>query len=154
MKKEHWKSIKADFLKIIPESFQIDVEDLDNESDYYHPVILVEENIIIRGQCDINTEYVYGLDIKFNEFNGHTYSISINDYKELVFLLSDWDRLKVRIIESMDKCKLIYQMEEELKKVRDNLMSCAILEISDREKMLNAKDSLYKVTEFIENNRL
>lgn len=51
LKKQHWKSIKKEFIEKIPKQFKVDVKDLEsNSSKYYHPIIVLNEDYIIHAQ--------------------------------------------------------------------------------------------------------
>jgi hypothetical protein len=159
LKRENWKSIKSDFLKGIPKRFKIETEGLNDETDYYHPVIRISDDIIIKGQADVKSDRVYALVLQIEKrFSDkrflHVIGLSADFQNELLYLLENFEKLQPKIEESFEMIKKIYLMQADLKAVQDNIIETSISKLYDQSKIQDSLDNLYTVTEFIENQRL
>jgi len=159
LKKANWKSIKSDFLKGIPKRFKIETEGINNETDYYHPIIRITDEIIVKGQADTKTERVYALVLQIEkQFSDkrylHTIGLSADFENELTYLLENFEKLQPKIQESFEMIKKIYSMQADLKVVQDNIIGCSISKLYDESKLQDSLASIYTVSEFIENQRL
>lgn len=152
--KKHWKEVKVDFLKNIG-NFKVNVEFPEDEDyEYYHPIVIIDDGLTISGQCDIKSNYVYGLSIKIDRLNSHMYNLHLDGYQQLNFICNNWDKIKVRVNETLEKVKSLYDMQENLKNLQTNIMCDSINEIIDTEKRRVILKDIYNLTEFLENNNI
>ena len=63
-KKELWKKVKQDIIKEIGAKYAIEVKDLDRDSKYFHPIIILED-CKIQAQCDVDNEFYYAPKLLF-----------------------------------------------------------------------------------------
>lgn len=157
-KKALWKKIKVDFLKDVPKKYKIDVEGIEVDGDYFHPVIHLDENTIIKGQCDIRSNYVYGLRVELKNpltLSPYIYCIHIEfDNENFVYLVNNFEQVKVKLNDSFEMVKNLYVMQHELKKIQDNIIYNSISKLVNQDKVKQSLDGIYKVSEFVENQRI
>jgi len=159
LKRDLWKKIKIDFLKDVPKQYKIEVEGIEEDDKYFHPVINLDENTRIKGQCDTGNSHVYGLRIELKNtltLSPCIYSIHIdfNDNNEFKYIVSNFEQVKAKLNESFEFLKNIYVMKDELNKVQNNVIYNSISKLVNQDKIKQSLKSLYKVTEFIENQKL
>ena len=157
-KKAVWKKIKVDFLKDVPKKYKIDVEGIEDDSDYFHPIIHLDENTIIIGQSDIRSDDVYGLRVELKNpliLPPVIYHIQISfDDENFVYLVNNFEKVKAKLNENFEMIKSLYVMQHELKKIQDNIIYNSISKLVNQDKVKQSLDGIYKVSEFIENQRL
>jgi len=157
-KKQKWEILKQELLSMIPKKFKIKAEDLDNDGKYFHPVIEVEDNIIIRGQADIdNNDRIYAWSIQTHQTIGcciRTVSFDINDQNQINKILVNWDKYKIKIKKYLEISKIINENINMLQEIKNNIQ-CNLLNNTftdeDRKECLN---KLFSVKEWIENERI
>ena len=113
LKKAHWRKIKKDFISKIPKRFNLDIEGLEDESEYYHPIIILDDELIIRGQCSLGFEDVYALSIHFKtkaEIGSYLYKAELGiDDDKLPYLLTGLANVQtIRTAEMSDICCIVF----------------------------------------------
>ena len=159
LKKQHWKSIKKEFIEKIPKQFKVDVKDLEsNSSKFYHPIIVLNEEYIIHCQADtdLNYSYAFSLELKNPITIGHfvhTLSININNDEHLSYILNNFEKVEEKLKKAQGEIKKLYEMKESLQKVITTISYNTILEIIDQNQLKQSIRSLEEVTEYLENQR-
>lgn len=153
-KQDHWDLIKDGFLKHIPKEFTVDIKGLDDRTRYYHPIIIINNEINIRAQCDLETDYVYALELYFNckDLNKHMYSIHI-DHDFLSRVLFNWEEFKEPLLNAYKKSKELYKMQEHLKQLQYDIIEFSIEKIIGDKRLEKAYKSFYEVSDYLESNR-
>lgn len=159
LKKKNWKEVKGKFLEKVPKRFKIRVEGLEDDTKCYHPIIELDKELIIKGQGDIGTSYIYALDLKIAKqltvgcflYNA---SVTINDDDHFEYLMEKYEKVRDSLMESLLEIEKIYILEGDLRKVQDNIIYNAVAKEVDKAKLKDSIDKLYSVTEYLENKRL
>ena len=159
LKKTNWKKIKKDFISKIPKRFKVDVEGLDDECEYYHPVIILDSELTIRGQCDIRTEYIYALSINLKnkvEIGSYLYNagLSIDGDDEMLYILNNFEKIRESLNESLNETIKLESLKRSLSVVQEDLIYHAISKNIDKQKLKNDIELIYGVSEYLENKRL
>jgi hypothetical protein len=157
---EKWETIKKQIIEVVPDSYTIAVEGLDDDSQYFHPVISIDEGLIIRGQSDINgnnksgvyawglrTEYPLGMFI-------HTIEFPIDDLEHIKKILDNWQKYKTKIAQYIDVCKNIEQNIAMLKEIQNTIQRNLLYDTFLREDRKKCLQQLFNVKEWIENERV
>jgi hypothetical protein len=92
------------------------------------------------------------MSITIKDLNSHMYSLNIDEHWE--WTLNNWDEVKVKVLESIELSRKLYEMQNVLKDLQTDIICESIKKISDKEKLRSCVDKINNVTEFIENNRL
>ena len=158
LKKQHWKSIKKEFIDKIPKQFKVDVDGIDDDSVYYHPKIILNNELSIYCQCDLKNNNVYGATLKSNTqiTSGHyvyTINLYINDDEHFKYVLNNYLKIEEKINSAMKEIQKIYELMNSLQTVVNNISSTFIEEIIDQHKLKQSIRSLEEVTEYLENQR-
>ena len=159
LKKQHWKSIKKDFIDKIPKQFKIDVEELESKSSkYYHPIIILNEDYIIHSQSDPDNDNIYAFEIRLkNPINvgcfNYTFPLYIDNDEILNYVLNNFSKIDDKLKKAHSEIKKIYEMIDSLQKVINTISHNTILEIIDQNKLKQSIRSLEEVTEYLENQR-
>ncbi len=159
LKKKNWKEVKGKFLEKVPKRFKVRVEGLEDDTKYYHPIIELDQELIIKGQGDIGTSYIYGLNLEIAKqltvgcflYNA---SLSIDSDDHFEYLMENYEKVRASLMESLLEIEKIYILEDDLRKVQKNIIYNAVAKEVDKAKLKDSIDKLYSVTEYLENKRL
>ena len=159
IKKELWKKLKKELLQKVPKKYKISIEDLDEDNEYAHPIINLDENFYLRGQIGGGHDEIYGWHVhiknkeylqKLNIYSG----FDVDNDKNFNFVVNNFDKIKDRLNDIYEQLKSLNKMIELLQNTATDMLYSAINEEYEKDKIKKAVDNLYKVTEFLENNRL
>jgi len=64
-KKILWKKIKADIIKEIGTEYEISVEGLEREDQYFHPVVKLNDDSYLKAQCHVDRDYYYAVSLHY-----------------------------------------------------------------------------------------
>ena len=152
-----WEILKQQLLDVIPPNYTISVEGLDNDSIYFHPIINVNEDIVVRGQADEGSReiYAWGLAIK-NPIGKSLYRIvfNIEGLDHIKRLLNNWQKYKVKVMQYIDICKIIQQNIEMLREIQTTIEDKLLLDTFIQEDKKQCLQKLFQVKEWIENERI
>lgn len=159
LKKQNWKKAKTKFLEKVPKRFKIRVDGLDDNTEYCHPIIELDDVLIIRGQMDTNCTYVYGLYLQVRKeiIVGHfiyTLSLPIDLDVHLEYLMSNYEKIKQSLMEGFSEIERIHHLRHDLETVQNNIVYNAIAKEVDKSKLKDSIEKIYSVTEYLENKRL
>ena len=159
LKKVHWKKIKKDFISKIPTRFKLDIEGLEDESEYYHPIIILNDELIIRGQCSLGFEDVYALSIHFKnkvEIGSYLYNaeLGIDNDDKLLYLLNNFEKIREYLNESLKEIIKLESLKNSLSVIQKDLIYHSISKNIDKQKLKNNIETLYQVSDYLENKRL
>lgn len=159
IKKRIWKKAKVKFLKNVPKEYKVSVEGLEDDTKYCHPIIHLDENIIIRGQIDIGNEDVYALHLVLKEKLQlspylYTMSLDIENDEHFEYLVKNYQKLKPILIDSLSEIEKLHILKHDLEVVQNNIMYNTIAIEVDKTKLEESISKLYEVSEYLENNRL
>ncbi len=153
-----WETLKSEILSAIPSEYIIDVEDLEREDNkYFHPYIKINDDIVIKGQCDIDTDRIYGWGLETKQYTGgliYTVSLNIESFDQVIRVLTNWDKYKDKLIHYIEISKLINENIEMLKSIKSNIEYKLLNDVFDEEDKKECLDKLFKVKEWIENERI
>ena len=157
LKKQHWKSIKKEFIEKIPKQFKIEVNGINDDGVYYHPQIILTEGFYIHCQCDIKTKYVYGFCLQSNRnviANGLVYSPSISLWDDKIYyILNNYSSILEKLIASEKEILKIYSLIGMLKEEAQKISNSVVQEIVDKNELKKSIRSLEEVVEYLENQR-
>ena len=158
-KKVHWKKIKQDFISKIPKRFKLDIEGLEDESEYYHPIIILDDELIIRGQCSLGFEDVYGLSIHFKtkaKIGSYLYNaeLGIDGEEQLIYILNNFEKIRESLNESLNEIIKLESLKNSLSVIQKDLIYHSISKNIDKQKLKNNIEQLYSVSDYLENKRL
>lgn len=158
IKKKMWKEAKVKFLVNVPKRFKVIVDGLDDESEYCHPTIILDEHLKIRGQMDIRTNYVYGQYLQLtNVFISGNYIYAINMPimdDDFDYLINNYEKINGKLMEAFDEVKKIYSLKLDLDTIERKIIESTITKEVDKSKLKDSIDKIYSVTEYLENQRL
>lgn len=159
LKKKKWKSLKTKWLENVPPEYKIQVEDIEDESEYYHPIIIINKDVSIRAQGDINSNYIYGESFRLNKeqaVGGLLFDISlyINDRTQFEYIVNNFNDIEEKLIKGLENIKKINLHIKSLEIVRDNIIHNSICELIDKSKLQDSISRIYEVSEYLENERL
>ena len=154
-----WEILKKIILEFIPENYTINVKGLDDDSEYFHPVINIENDVVITGQSDVNhsDDNVYAWTLRTHQDIGvytKVIEFNIDGLEQIKKILEDWQDYRIKIMQYIDMCKIINQNIEMLQEIKGNIQGnllCDTFLKEDRDKCLK---NLFVVKEWIENERL
>lgn len=156
-KQKHWKSIKNDFMKLIPNQYKVELENIENKDQYYHPKVKISDEIYLKGQCDLGSNNVYAVSLlKISKQNIGSYVYQIETYmdnSQIEFVLNNFKMIGPKIKEVFLQIEKINKFSNLLNEIRSDLMYQTIFNIVDIEKKKETLKTLYSVTEFVENER-
>ena len=156
-KQKHWKSIKNDFMKLIPKQYKVELEGMEKNDQYYHPIVRISEEIYLKGQCDLGNNNIYGICL--NQISPQTvgclvYQIeTYMDNSQIEFVLNNFKMIEPKIKEVFLQIQKINHFNCLLNEIRNDLMYQTIFNIVDIKKKKETLQTLYSVTEFVENER-
>ena len=158
LKQKHWKSIKKEFIDKIPKQFKVEVDDINADSVYYHPKIILNNELSIYCQCDLQNKCVYAPTLTSDTqitLGNYVYTISLylNDDEQLKYVLNNFLKIEEKINSAMKEIRKIYELMDSLQTVVNNISSTFIEEIIDQHKLKQSIRSLEEVTEYLENQR-
>ena len=158
LKKAHWKKIKKDFISKIPKRFNLDIEGLEDESEYYHPIIILDDELIIRGQCSLGFEDVYALSIHFKtkaEIGSYLYKAELGiDDDKLLYLLNNFEKIREYLNESLKEIIKLESLKYSLSVIQKDLICHSVSKNIDKQKLKNNIEMIYSVSDYLENKRL
>ena len=157
LKQKHWKSIKNDFMKLIPKQYKVEVEGIENNDKYYHPKVKISDDIYLKGQCDIEHNNVYAVNLiqeSKQTIGCFVYQIETYiDNDQIEFVLKNFKIVEPKIKEVFLQIEKINHFTKLLDEIKTDLMFQTVFNIVDIEKKKETLQTLYSVTEFIENER-
>lgn len=164
-KQEHWASIKADFMAHVPEQYTVQPIEIDTDSKYYHPTIIIDDDYWIKGQADICQtissnpvkEYVYGIRLEcFYECSCLKYSLGfeIGTYENMKRVLENWTKYKPWIDKYIEVQKVITNNMKLLQDVENKIQSELLQQKFDNDDAIECVNKLLTVKNFIEDERL
>jgi len=153
-KKEHWKTLKDEYLKRFRNDYPLEMDWGYKENIYYHPIVHLTDNISVYAQCDLNNnDRVYGIDVRLKGSGGNN-TIYFDDRFTLDYLLDNLDVLDEKLHETFSICKKIdltcQELERQKRKVLQYTMTSYMDKIEKRKFVREFED----VLEFIESIRL
>lgn len=154
---QKWEFLKKEILPMIPNQYKIDVEGLDDDSEYFHPIIKLEDDIVIRGQADTRNDYVYGWDLQVKQQVGvwiKTVGFNIESLEKLNRILINWDKYKTKIKQYIEINKTINENIDMLQEIQNNIQDNLLNDMFLREDRKNCLNKLFTVKEWIENERV
>ncbi len=158
LKKQKWETLKKELLVVVPKEYKISVDGLEDDSKYFHPFIVVEDDIAIRGQADIddnNKIYAWGLQVKQSVGRFlYTIDFRIDDENKIANILSNWDTYKNRIKKYLEICKIINTNINMLQEIKNNIESNLLNDTFTQEDRKECLSKLFIVKEWIENERI
>lgn len=153
-----WEILKIEILSSIPSEYTIDVEDLEREDNkYFHPFIKVNDDIVIKGQCDIDTNRIYGWGLETKQQTCgliYTVSLNIDSFDQVIRVLTNWGKYKNKVMQYIEISKSINENIEMLKEIQGNIQSKLLNDNFQEEDKKECLDKLFKVKEWIENERI
>lgn len=158
IKKQNWKEAKINFIANIPQEFKIRVDGIDDDSKYCHPIIELDDDLIIRGQLDTSYSRIYGLclvitkEIIVGSFLYKT-SIPINEDEYLYYIVNNYDKIKQSLKNAFIEIEKLYLLQNDLTIIKNNLIESAVSKEINQSKLKESINKLYSVTEYIENQR-
>lgn len=159
LKKEHWKKVKSKFIEGVPKRFTIEVDGLEDNSKYYHPRIILNENLCITSQCDLETNHVYAERIEFSKKftdNGRVYpltlDLSLNEHRD--YILNNFEKVESKLLKDIEQIRKLIALKNSIEKAKENIIYTSLEKIVDAKKIQDSLDSLYEVSEYLENKRL
>lgn len=144
-------------LSVIPQNYKIGIEGLDDENKYFHPFIKVEDDIIIKGQGDIETDYIYAWELEVQqtlEPYMHTISFTIEDLGELNKVLANWNIYKDKVKQYLEVCKTINENINMLQEIKTSIEANLLSDLWLKDSRKECLDKLFTVKEWIENERI
>lgn len=160
IKVKQWEEVKKEILSSIPKKYKIEVEGLDADDKYFHPIIKIEDDIIIKGQGDIDINKsagIYAWRLQIKQHVGcyiKTVEFDIKNLDHLNKVLSRWDTYKDKIKQYLELCKTINENIEMLEDIKRNIEGSLLFDIFEQEKRKKCLDNLFTVKEWIENERI
>ncbi len=156
LKKIAWKLIKKDFINIIPKRFKIEIEGIDDDSDYFHPIIILDENCKIRSQADFNTKYVYGHSFIFSDKENlnQNFYLSIYDDDAIVYILNNFDKIQQKLIFAIVELRKINEFKKSLDDISSVITYESISKMIEKSKLKDCMNSLDGILEYLENKRI
>lgn len=157
LKQKHWKSIKKEFIAKIPKHFKIEVNGIEDDNVYYHPIITLSDDFYIHCQCDINKKYVYGFCLKSKrsitvDYLSYSPVISLYDGK-MEYVLNNFTKILEKLIAAENEIFKIYSLIGLLKESANKISNTVIDEIIDKIELKKSIRSLEEVVEYLENQR-
>ena len=157
LKQKHWKSIKNDFMKLIPKQYKVELEGMEKNDQYYHPIVRISEEIYLKGQCDLDNSNIYAVSLlqKSAQIIGClVYQIvTYMDNDQIEFVLNNFKMIEPKIKEVFLQIQKINHFNNLLNEIRNDLIYQTIFNIVDIKKKKETLQTLYSVTEFVENER-
>ena len=157
LKQKHWKSIKNDFMKLIPKQYKVELVGIENDDEYYHPKVKISDEIYLKGQCDLKNKYIYAVNLlqeSKQTIGSFVYQIeTYMDNDQIEFVLNNFKKIEPKIKEVFLQIEKINHFNKLLDEIKTDLMFQTIFNIVDIEKKKETLQTLYSVTEFIENER-
>ncbi len=131
-KKQKWDEEKEEFLKNVPEKYSVSVEGLEDNSEYFHPIIKTEVGVV-KGQCSLNNKGVYALrlkteDVKYSVFI-HSIEFSIENYSTLKDVLEQSEKYEGKLGTARSKIALLLPLKEKIDEVVYGLQENAIADV-------------------------
>lgn len=158
LKQKHWKSIKKEFIAKIPKQFKIEIQGIEDDNKYYHPIITLSDEFYIHSQCDLNTKYIYGFCLKSNRsitIDSLIYSPVIYLYDDKMdYFLNNYTKILEKLIAAENEIFKIYSLIGLLKESANKISNTVIDEIIDKIELKKSIRSLEEVVEYLENKRL
>lgn len=90
IKKDIWAKVKPVIEAEVGNKYTVNVSGLDDDSDYFHPYIMVSENEYLRAQCDIENDHYYAVSLRnkiVDTYPQVDVSLSKRSFKESLILL-------------------------------------------------------------------
>jgi len=152
-----WEMIKKGLLSIIPAEYTVDVEGLNDDSKYFHPIIKVENEIIIQGQGDTDNDDIYAWRLQVEQIVGHSIYIvgfDIEGLKQISRILENWNKYKDKIKQYLEVNKIINQNIGMLQEIKTNIQNNLLNDTFTQEERRECLSKLFEVKEWIENERI
>ena len=160
-KRKIWKEAKLKWLENVPKKYKVsyNVDGLDDDSEYFHPEIILDDTLKIRGQGDVNCSHIYGesLDLKHKlPYGGllFTVSLGINDREQFEYLVNNFDAMRPKLIENLKMVEQLHVMKSDLDTVQKDIIYNAINKHTSNESLERSAKTLYKIIEYLENERI
>jgi len=164
-KQEHWASIKADFMTHVPEQYTVQPIEIDTDSKYYLPTIIIDDDYWIKGQANICQaissnpvkEYVYGIRLEcFYECGCLKYSLGfeLGNYEDMQRLFENWIEYKSWIDKYVGVQKSICDNMRLLEYVQNKIQNKLLQQKFDKDEAAECVNKLLTVKNFIEDERL
>jgi hypothetical protein len=158
LKKQKWETLKKELLVVVPKEYKISVDGLEYDDKYFHPYIVVEDDIVIKGQADIdNNNRIYGWGLQTKHSAGcylYTINFCIEDENKITNILADWDMYKNRIKKYLEISKTINTNINMLQEIKNNIESNLLNNTFTQEERKDCLNKLFTVKEWIENERI
>ena len=160
IKIKKWEEIKDSVLSAIPEEYKVETKGLKNDSEYFHVIVKLDENLIAEGQCDVRDDAdIYGWTIDIEQIISpfkHNISIRVrvDDLEHLERVLNNWEHYKGKIFEYVDICKKINENIRMLEEIKTTIEGNLLHETFREEDRKKCFEKLFDVKEYIENNRV
>lgn len=146
-KQKMWELAKKDFIKRIPKQYDLVLEGINDDSEYFHPKVIIKDNISVVSQCDISTDYVYGIGLKYKEYE---FPLPADDWWEFAFC----EDVHILVEKTYSAVKEYDTIVESINIVKSDLMSEAICKFADKEKLKKLSIKAFNIKEFIENKMI
>lgn len=159
LKKKQWKIAKKEWIKNIPKKYKIEIDGLNSNQKYYHPIITLDDDISIKGQGDTESNSIYGEKVLLNKklINGgflYEISIDVNSLEQLEYLVNNFDKIKDKLNKRFCEIEKIHIFRNNLKVLQENIIYNSIQKHIDIPKTNKSIKDMYEITEFLENERL
>jgi hypothetical protein len=131
-KKEHCKNIVKKYEELGEDILEF--EGLDDNSEYYHPLIKLDDTFYLRGQCDLKNEEIYGFDLR-NYNNDYRLDLCLSEeLLKKVFKNKDFYMPKIT-----EKYEIYYKINEIQNLIKKKLEAnfIDIFAIEQQEKDIN-----------------
>lgn len=126
VKLKKWKELKS-FFDFMPESAELNLVGIEDESIYFHPTYKISEKITIRCQCDIDSNSPYGFELKANKgikINGYLFRASLRiDKEQIKYVVENYDKIESEIESSLNRQVVLFDLEQRISKFRNELLS-------------------------------
>lgn len=100
-----------------------DIE-MDPGSDYFHPVVILDDEFYLRGQCHSTSETImYGVNLCRKKFDGKVVSYALDMYqdKEWIEFSQDWKLIKRLVLERVEKIDIIETLVKSLIDIKNKI---------------------------------
>ena len=119
--------------------------DIDDESDYFHPMIKVTDDIAIIFQCDIKSDYAYAPSLRYPGTKGAIEFNLPKDWWNYAFN-KEVHLLVKRAIEEIIKLR---EVAHDISSMQDEIQMMTLEKYADKKRIESSLDKLSDVRQFL-----
>jgi len=135
-KQDKWNELKEGFMAHFPEDVVVNV-DWGTENPWFHPKVTTDIGVI-KGQCDLDRNYVYGVRLFLDGTNSEIYL----EEKNIKYLFENIEYFRPVLNRIIEQQKVVQELKERLDATWTHLIYSEFEKVAEKHREIKSKNEV------------